>query len=157
LFKLNYITILSTTSLASLPGTVTGFAGSASCSPDAIPEQIPTPCKQTIAFCSQPIPLQIAEPTPQLIPPTSAVRLPIELTAVRVPGSGIALTPCRVTSRIPTNSAAMKVALLLFGPSNPNTSGKLNAIALPGVISAIRPSKGMNFLTNRDFVNSASF
>ena len=146
--ELNYALILPTISLATLPAAVTGFTGSASCSPEAIQEQTTTPCKQTIAFCSQPIPLQNAEPTPHPIPPTTAAILPTELTAERTPASGIALTPCQVTSRIPTNSAAMKAAFLPFGPSNPNISGILNAKALPGVIIAIRPNKGMNFLTS---------
>ena len=154
---LYYALILPTASTATLPVAVTGFAGSASCSPEATPEQTPTPCKQIIAFCSQPIPLQKAEPTPQLIPPTTAAILPAVLTAERTLWSGIALTPCRVTSRIPANSAAMKVAFLPFGPSNPNISGILSAKALPGVIIAIRPNKGMNFFTIRNFAKLATF
>ena len=93
--------ILPTTSPATLPGTVAGLTGSALCIPDATPAQIPTPCRHTIAFCPQPIPLHIAEPIPHVTPPTSAEILPTVDTADLTPGSGIALTPVRVTSRIP--------------------------------------------------------
>ena len=147
-----YALILPTASPAILPGTLMGFTGSASCIPDDTPEQIPIPCRHTIAFCSQPIPLHIADLIPQLTPPTSTAMLPAVDTTERMFWSGIAQTPVRTTFRIPLHYTAIKVA---FAPNLANPSSTVNATALPGLIIAIRPNKGINFLTIQDFVNSA--
>jgi hypothetical protein len=118
------VLILPIASPAILPGTVMGFIGSASCSPDATLEQATIPCKHTIAFCSQPIPLHTADPIPQLTPPTSSAMLLAVDTAERMSWSGIAPTHVRTTSRIPLYYAAMKVA---FAPNCNIPSSRVNA------------------------------
>lgn len=91
---------------------------------------------------------------PQLTPATSAEMLPTVDTAVRTPASGIALTPVRTTSRSPLYSAAMKVA---FAPNCNSPSSRVNARDVLGVIIVIRPNKGINFFTIRDFAKLAIF